>query len=519
LVNVPNGGETGRVARLTRQQWGVGSLVGLASAGVALGVAELIAAITGPRSAPVIAVGGVVVDSVPAGVKDFAISTFGTHDKTALITGTFILLAIFAALIGAFALRDIRIGYAGIAVFGLIGAVAAATRHGQGLGAVFPSLLGAAAGAATMAAVLRGPRPPRPDLATSRGRRSVVLGSVVALAGALVAEVIGRQLGERKNVSAARKAVTLPAPSDSGPALPSDGAIDGQTPFVISNDDFYRIDTALVVPQVDPDTWKLRIHGRVRKPITLTYKELLARPMIERYITLCCVSNEVGGNLIGNALFQGVPLKDLLEEAGPEPGADQVVGRSVDGFTAGSPTAVLMDGRDAMLAVGMNGEPLPVEHGFPVRVVVPGLYGYVSATKWITELEVTSFDAFDAYWVPRGWSALGPIKTESRIDTPSDGSTKNAGSVVVAGVAWAQHRGVSKVEVRVDDGPWQPADLDPVPSIDTWRQWKLTWAATSGDHRLQVRATDNAGAVQTDVVADPAPNGASGYHTIHVSIR
>jgi DMSO/TMAO reductase YedYZ molybdopterin-dependent catalytic subunit len=498
---------------------GTGAVVGIASAAVSLGIAELIAAITGPRSAPVIAVGGVVVDSVPLPVKEFATSTFGTHDKTALILGTFILLGAFAAVIGVYAVRDIRIGYAGIAVFGVIGAVAAYTRHDAGLGAVFPSLLGAAAGAATMAALLRGWRPPRPNLDTAQGRRSVLIGSVMALAGALVSEVIGRQLGERSNVSAARKAVTLPTPSTPGPSLPPDAAVDGQTPFVIGNDDFYRIDTALVVPQVDPDTWTLRIHGRVNKPITLTYKQLLARPMIERYITLCCVSNEVGGNLIGNALFQGVPLKDLLEEAGPKPGADQVVGRSVDGFTAGSPTAVLMDGRDAMLAVGMNGEPLPVEHGFPVRVVVPGLYGYVSATKWITELEVTSFSAFDAYWVPRGWSAMGPIKTESRIDTPADGSTKNGGSVVVAGVAWAQHRGISKVEVRVDDGPWQTAELDAVPSIDTWRQWKLTWAATSGDHRLQVRATDNAGQVQTDVVADPAPNGASGYHTIHVTIR
>ncbi len=292
----------------------------------------------------------------------------------------------------------------------------------------------------------------------------------------------------------------------------------GQTTFVTPNADFYRIDTALVVPEVDPATWTLRIHGQVQKEITLTYAELLKRPMIERYITLCCVSNEVGGNLVGNARFLGAPLKDLLEEAGPKPGADQVVGRSVDGFTAGSPTAVLMDGRDAMLAIGMNGQPLPVEHGFPVRVVVPGLYGYVSATKWITELEVTSFSAFDAYWVPRGWSAMGPIKTESRIDTPSDGSNKKAGNIVIAGVAWAQHRGISKVEVQVDNGPWMIASLDAVPSTDTWRQWKVDWAATAGQHQIRVRATDNAGDTQTSQVADVAPNGASGYHTIDVNV-
>jgi DMSO/TMAO reductase YedYZ molybdopterin-dependent catalytic subunit len=503
---------------LTGQQRFTGSMIGLASAGVALGVAELIAAITGPSSAPVIAVGGVVIDSTPRAVKEFATSTFGTHDKAALLIGVFTLLAAFAAVIGMLALKDIRYGYAGIAVFGLIGAAAAWSRPGLGLGSALPSLLGAVAGAVTMTALRNGWRQPPPDLETNAGRRSVLIGSVVALGGAFVAELIGRQLGERANVRAARNAVRLPTTSAAPPSLPADAAVPGQTPFVTPNSDFYRIDTALVIPQVDPSTWTLRIHGRVRNEITLTYAELLRRPMIERYITLCCVSNEVGGDLISNALFLGTPLRDLLLEAGPEPGADQVVGRSADGFTAGSPTAVLMDGRDAMLAVGMNGVPLPVEHGFPVRVVVPGLYGYVSATKWVTELEVTSFAAFDAYWVPRGWSAMGPIKTESRIDTPGDGSAKKAGNVVIAGVAWAQHRGISKVEVQVDAGPWTIASLDAVPSVDTWRQWKLDWAATPGQHVLRVRATDNAGETQTDQVVDVAPNGATGYHTIQVDI-
>jgi DMSO/TMAO reductase YedYZ molybdopterin-dependent catalytic subunit len=495
-------------------------MVGLASAGVALGVAELIAAITGPASAPVIAVGGVVIDSVPGSVERFATSTFGTHDKTVLLTGTFVLLGIFAAVIGMLAVTDIRYGYAGIAAFGLIGAAAAWSRPALGFASVFPSLLGAAAGAATMAALLRGWRPPRPDLETNSGRRSVLIGSLVALAGAFVAELIGRQLGERTSVRAARNAITLPTPlpSESAPSLPPDAAVPDQTAFVTPNSYFYRIDTALVVPQVDPAAWTLRIHGRVKKEITLTYADLLKRPMIERYITLCCVSNEVGGNLTGNALFLGTPLKDLLAEAGPEPGADQVVGRSVDGFTAGSPTSVLMDGRDAMLAIGMNGVPLPVEHGFPVRVVVPGLYGYVSATKWVTELEVTSFSAFDAYWVPLGWSQMGPVKTESRIDTPHPSSTQKPGTVVIAGVAWAQHRGISKVEVQVDEGPWMVAMLDAVPSTDTWRQWKIDWAATSGQHVLRVRATDNAGETQTAKTAAVAPNGATGYHTVSVNV-
>jgi DMSO/TMAO reductase YedYZ molybdopterin-dependent catalytic subunit len=250
--------------------------------------------------------------------------------------------------------------------------------------------------------------------------------------------------------------------------------------------------------------------------MTLTFDQLVARPMIERYVTLACVSNEVGGDLIGNARWLGVPLKDLLDEVEPEDGADQVVSRSVDGFTAGSPTAALRDGRDAMLAVAMNGEPLPVKHGFPVRMVVPGLYGYVSATKWLAELELTSFDDFDAYWVPRGWAQQAPIKTSSRIDTPHGNS--KAGSVVVAGVAWAQHRGVSKVEVRVDNGDWNTATLAAVPSIDTWRQWTWTWQASPGRHRLTVRATDNAGDVQTADEQPPAPDGSTGWHTIEISI-
>ena len=252
--------------------------------------------------------------------------------------------------------------------------------------------------------------------------------------------------------------------------------------------------------------------------MTIGFAQLLARPMVERYITLACVSNDVGGDLISNARWLGTPVRALLEEAGPLPGADQVVGRSADGFTVGTPTEVLMDGRDALLAVGMNGEPLPVEHGFPVRIVVPGLYGYVSATKWLTELEVTSFADFNAYWVPRGWAQQAPIKTESRIDTPRDGARPRAGTVTVAGVAWAQHRGISKVEVQVDGGPWQAAALGPVPSVDTWRQWTYSWTASPGQHRLTVRATDNAGSVQVQQEAPPPPDGATGWHSVGVTV-
>ncbi|HKT01288.1 MAG TPA: sulfite oxidase, partial [Rugosimonospora sp.] len=315
-------------------------------------------------------------------------------------------------------------------------------------------------------------------------------------------------------------AVSLPAPSEPAPALPPQVnlGLPDATSFVTSNKSFYRIDTALTVPQIAPDTWKLRIHGRVRKPVTLTYAQLLSRPMIERYITLTCVSNDVGGNLISNARWLGVRLKDVLEEAGPLPGADQVVGRAVDGFTVGAPTDVLLDGRDAMLAVGMNGVPLPIEHGFPVRMVVPGLYGYVSATKWLSEIELTSFADYSAYWVPRGWAAQAPIKTESRIDSPRDGATVRQAQVTVAGIAWAQHRGIAKVEVRVDGGPWQEATLGGVPSTDTWRQWWWSWRTTPGAHHLAVRATDNAGVTQTEEAAPPAPDGATGWHSIDVTV-
>ena len=278
------------------------------------------------------------------------------------------------------------------------------------------------------------------------------------------------------------------------------------------------MDTALFVPAVDAAGWQLRIHGAVEHEMTIDFAQLLARPLIERDITLTCVSNPVGGPYIGNARWIGAPLKDLLDEAGVRPGASQIVSRSADGFTVGTPTTIALDGRDAMLAVAMNGEPLPLAHGFPVRMIVPGLYGYVSATKWLVDIELTTFEAFDAYWVRRGWSQQAPIKTESRIDTPRSGATVQPGVVQVAGVAWAQHRGIEAVQVRVDDGPWSAARLAAADTVDTWRQWVYPWTATGGRHSLSVRATDGTGAVQTPLEAEPAPNGASGDHTISVTV-
>ncbi|MFC7247453.1 molybdopterin-dependent oxidoreductase [Catellatospora aurea] len=516
----------GRLAGVVSR--GRAMVAGVVSAAVAVGLGELVAVWTGPRSAPLIAVGGAVIDLVPEPVKAAAISVFGVYDKIALLVGTSLLLVVFAALVGLAARRDFRWGVAGIGLFGLIGVAAALTRPNAGVVAFLPAAVGAAAAVGVLGALLdvaarTEDLPDSPATAVSRaaGRRRFLRLSVAGIGAAAVAGFVGRSLAARKDVQQARAAVALPQPASPAPALPGtvDPPVAGLSEYVTPNGDFYRIDTALVVPQVDPATWQLRIHGRVARPITLNFEQLLARPMIERYVTLACVSNEVGGDLIGNARWLGVPLKDLLDEAGPLDGADQVVSRSVDGWNCGTPTALLRDGRDAMLAVAMNGEPLPVEHGFPVRMVVPGLYGYVSATKWVTELELSSFADFDAYWVRRGWSAQGPIKTESRIDTPREGGTVTAGTVTVAGVAWAQHRGVTAVEVRVDDGPWQPADLAGTVSPDTWRQWTFRWDAAPGEHTLAVRAADTSGQVQTEARADPAPDGATGWHTISVQVR
>lgn len=486
---------------------GRAAVAGVVAAAVALGVAELVAVLTGAQSGPVVAVGGWIVDHVPESGKELAIRLFGTNDKVALQVGTVLLLGVIAAVIGILARRSFVVGAAGIGLFGVIGAAAALTRPHANVTWVLPSLVGAALAIGILRRLLRIP------VIAADGRRQFLRVAALTGVGAVAAGAVGRMITQRKGVSEARAEVSLPTPVSTAPPLP-DNVLPG---YVTSNDEFYRIDTALIVPQVDPKTWKLRIHGMVDHEITINYDELLAMPMVERYVTIACVSNEVGGDLIGNARWLGVPVKDLLERAGPRPGADQVVSRSVDGWTCGTPTAALLDGRDALLAVGMNGEPLPIDHGFPVRVIVPGLYGYVSACKWIAEWEVTTFAAFDAYWVPRGWAAQAVIKTESRIDTPR--GTKPAGEVMIAGVAWAQHRGIDKVEVRVDDGPWQVTELLGTVSEDTWRQWRLRWAATPGQHTLTVRATDRDGVVQTEQEAPPAPDGATGWHTVKVTIK
>ncbi|MFF8358779.1 sulfite oxidase [Streptomyces chartreusis] len=516
----------------------LGALSGVLTGFAALAVAELVAGAVRPQAGPVVAVGGAAIDRTPAAVKDWAIRNFGTDDKLVLQLGILAVLALFALLLGIVVLRFRRSGSAGVLLFGAVGAMAATSRpDSTGLLDALPSVTGAVAGAGLLY-VLAGRLTRRSEAAPTQGaplsdagwdRRGFVITATAAAAASAGAGALGRSLsGSRgQNAVISRRNVVLPAPASSAAPVPKGAGlrIPGVSAFTTPNSDFYRVDTALVVPKVDATAWQLRIHGRgVRRPLMLSFADLLRRELIERDITLTCVSNEVGGPYVGNARWIGVRLADLLAECGVKPPskggpADQLVARSVDGMTIGSPVEDVMDGRDALLAVGMNGEPLPFDHGFPVRMVVPGLYGFVSACKWIKDIELTTFEAYDPYWVKRGWARRAPIKTESRIDTPKPFARPRAGTVMVAGVAWAQHRGIDKVEVRIDDGPWREARLAAEDTRDTWRQWSLAWQAAKGGHTITVRATDRTGQVQTDKRTKTIPDGASGWHSVVVTVE
>ncbi len=354
----------------------------------------------------------------------------------------------------------------------------------------------------------------------NRSRRHFLLVSGAAAGGAAVAAFAGRELNARQSVTQARAALRFPAPAEPAAPLPAgtDLHIPGLSSFITPNSTFYRVDTAIVLPQVDPQKWQLHIHGMVDREITISFAELLHKPLIEHYVTLTCVSNPVAGPYIGNAKWLGASLASIIREARPQAGATQLLCTSADGFTSGTPLQAVLDGPDALLAIAMNGTALPVEHGFPARMVVPGLYGYVSATKWVTDINVTTYGAQTSYWAQRGWSQQAPIKTESRIDVPLSGTTINPGRTAVAGVAWAQHKGVDAVEVRVDQGPWHEATLAAVPGIDTWRQWVWYWDATPGNHVIEARATDDTGYTQTAAQAPPPPNGATGYPSITATV-
>jgi DMSO/TMAO reductase YedYZ molybdopterin-dependent catalytic subunit len=495
------------------------ALAGAAAVGVALGLTELIAGLFGRVPSAIAAVGGFVVDYSPPFVKEVAITVFGTADKGALAIGTVIIGLGIGAVVGVASVRRPWVGTAAFALFGVLGAVAAA---GEPLvtpvGAVVAVVLAVLVGWLTLRWLLgrivaRPQETPTDAIPQDPDRRRVglLLGGV-GLA-AVVAGVAGRQMIIARS-EAKRSAMGLPEPVTKAPppeASQQFVGVNGLTPVVVPSDEFYRIDTALVVPRPDPDSWKLQVTGLVKRPQELTMDDLLGMELHERYVTISCVSNDVGGDLVGNAKWTGVRLVEVLERAGVMDGATQLVGRSVDGWTAGFPTEAAFDGRDPLIALGMNGEPLPPRHGFPARLIVPGLYGYVSATKWLEEIELTTWDGFDGYWIPRGWSKEGPIKTQSRIDYPGQGELVNGTPAVIAGVAWAPTVGIEQVEVSVDGGPWLGAELTTPLSDDAWVQWKLETPLDPGDHTARVRATDGTGATQTEARSPSRPDGATGY--------
>ncbi|TCU86403.1 DMSO/TMAO reductase YedYZ molybdopterin-dependent catalytic subunit [Curtobacterium sp. PhB25] len=506
--------------------------VGLVAAAAFLGIAEFGALLLGGAGSPLVAVGSAVIDLAPAGAKNLMVALFGTGDKVALFALMTVIVAAISAGAGVLERARPPFGALVFAVGGVLALIAVSTRSGSGTFDGAPTVFGVAAAVITLRLLLRRLRrweaaaavpsaSPRP---ASTERRAFLVWGVTTAAVAVVVGTASRVgSSAMQAVAAARRAVRLPAAATPAPAVPGGASldVDGITPYVTPNADFYRIDTALRVPSIDPGDWSLRIHGAVENEITLTWDELLALPLEEHMATLSCVSNEVGGDLIGNALWLGYPIRELLARAKPTGDADMVLSRSIDGFTAGTPLDVLQDeGTDALLAIGMNGEPLPTEHGFPARMVVPGLFGYVSATKWVTEMEVTRFADAQGYWTPRGWSERGPVKLESRIDTPRNGTTVTVGEqVAIAGVAWQPHTGVKAVQVRVGSGAWQQAELADSVSADTWRQWVLRWTPTAGSHRIEVRAVSADGEVQTSVERPPAPNGASGWASVTVDAK
>jgi DMSO/TMAO reductase YedYZ molybdopterin-dependent catalytic subunit len=521
------------------------AFAGAVAGAVGIAASELLAGIVPGVPSLVVAVGSLVIALQPPGAKDVAVGLFGTNDKTAINVAVVVVALLVATTAGILGRHRFVNALGLLLAFGLVAFTAAFL---QPLSSPWLAALNAAIATGAAIGVLRillgeagfmAPlRLARPGLGNADGstiprastesaselqfsRRRFLLQSVGFLVGAVAAGIFGRFLLDRQHAGGVPASAKLPAAAEVTPPLTAGESLSlpGITPIVMPNDSFYRIDTELLVPQVDASTWQLKVTGMVDHPLTYTYADLLAMPLFEQYATLACVSNEVGGNLVGNTLWTGVHLKKILADAGVKSGATQIVGRSLDGFTAGFPTAWALDpAREAMIAVGMNREPLPTEHGYPARLIVPGLFGYVSATKWLSEIELTTREAFDGYWVPLGWAKDGPIVTESRIDHPTNGARLSPGPADIYGVAWAPDRGVEGVEVRVDTGPWQAAQLSSPISKATWVQWQMHWQATPGSHTIEVRATDGSGAVQTATQQSPAPSGATGYHQVKVSV-
>ncbi|WP_434994999.1 molybdopterin-dependent oxidoreductase [Arthrobacter sp. Ld5] len=537
------------------------ALAGIVAAGVVLGVAELVGAFFRASATPVIAMGSTFIDFTPPWLKDFAIATFGTNDKTALLVGMGITIALLAAVLGIVAFRRWALGVAGVLFMGAVILACVLTRAGASLPDGLPTVVGTAAGLLALRGLIGrlrrtavGPaagsagtddagartgagirevagtdaagsgatalRTPGAPAGTTSRRRFFAAAGVTAVVAAAAAGG-GRLLAQARNdVAALREGLRLPAPASPAPALPAgvQSPVAGVTPFVTPNDDFYRIDTALRVPQLTTDDWVLRVHGMVEEEFELSFQDLLDADLVERHITLTCVSNPVGGYLAGTAKWLGYPLREVLARARPLDGADMVLSTSSDGFSASTPLPVLQDDRDALLAVAMNDEPLPAEHGFPVRMVVPGLYGYVSATKWVVDLEVTRFADRTAYWTDRGWAEKGPIKTMARVEVPQSFARVDGGTVMLGGVAWSQQRGITAVEVSVDGGAWEPVTLATEASVDTWRQWSHEVALEPGLHTVRARATDAVDGLQTEERADTVPDGASGWQSVQFTV-
>ena len=516
------------------REWLAGGLAGLLAATAGVAVSEAVAALLSGVTSPLLAVGNRAVDATPRQLKEFAIETFGTKDKPVLITGVVVTVALIAVIAGAVGVRRPKVAIGIFAALSLVAAVAAVTDRSATASVVLLLLPVIALAVVSLGALHILLRALRAGIAPTGGEGSAASDEVPAsfdrraflVAAAAVGAVaaaggVVRQLFGGSAAAAQRADVTLPRPASPAGALAKGTELDvpGISQQLTPNADFYRVDAALSVPDVPIDGYTLRIHGMVDKEIELSFADLLDRRLVERRITLTCVSNEVGGPYVGNAAWLGIPVRDLLKEAGVRGGADAVKSTSADNFTIGTPLQALTDPkRDALIAVGMNGEPLPLKHGFPVRMVVPGLYGYVSATKWLVDLEVTRFADFKAYWSTRGYSVKAPIKTSSRIDVPRSFARVKAGTKVpVAGMAWSQDRGIRRVEVRVDGGPWDDAELAELDNIDTWRQWRWMWDAKPGNHTIEVRATDETGYTQTKNRSPIAPNGSTGWHSVNVT--
>lgn len=531
------------------------ALAGIVATLVLFGAADLIARAFGPQSAPLLALGQTIIPLTPTEIVKPVIDLFGTNDKLFLILTTGFAALVLGGLIGWLASHRPRLATVLLFAAGLAPILAILIRPESSVLDIIPTLIGLVLGVTvfrvlissatsrtvtgtTPAAARKFPAATRPARSSTPGpspsdttetpaaepsrRRFFAITGIIGAAGAAAVAAGQTVASLTLDAGAAVAKLVLPTPAKKAPPIPAAAHpdVEGLAPFVTDPKDFYRIDTALAPPVIDPQEWSLRIHGMVESEVTLTMDDLLDLPLDEHHITLTCVSNPVGGDLVGNATWLGYPVRELLRQAKPHKDADMVLSHSIDGFSASTPIEALTDDRDSLLAVGMNGSPLPPEHGFPARLVVPGLYGFVSATKWVTELEVTRFDEKTAYWTDRGWDARAPILVASRVEVPKPLAKVPAGDVAVAGTAWAQQSGIKRVDVKLDDGEWTSAELGDEVNIDTWRQWKTGFSdVDAGLHTVTVRAIDQDGNVQTPERRKSIPNSATGHHHIQFSVE